>query len=148
MYKSNKTVIERRKHKRYKIKEGAFAAINPNHCQLIGQITDMSMGGLAFTYIDDDVNENNEKEQNHSIDSDEYDHATTILLSSFDYYVEDIKFNTVEDIEIKDNIAFSFIKLRKRRIKFNGLTSKQAFDLHFYLKNNTIEKFDDPFSEN
>ncbi len=143
MYKKDKNFTERRKYKRYKVKEGAFAAIDPNYCQLIGQIADISMGGLAFTYIDDldgsDESEHNLRENTMSGSS------STMLLSSFDYYVEDIPFTTVEDVKVNDNIAFSFIKLRKMRVQFNGLTSKQAFNLSFYMKSNIIEKFDDPF---
>jgi len=63
-------------------------------------------------------------------------------LISFDYYVEDIPYKTVEDVEVDEHISFSSIKLRKRRIKFNGLTSKQTFDLNFFLENNAIMKFE------
>ena len=46
-----KRTIERRRHKRYKAVEGAYAAISP-HSHKLGQVIDISMGGLSFKYID------------------------------------------------------------------------------------------------
>ncbi len=135
---AGKKIAERRKYKRYRAKEGAFAAINPNNCHRIGQIIDISMGGLAFNYIEDSDYDNGKKQKYQFEKESEY----SLLLSSFDYYVEDIPFKTVEDVEVDEHISFSSIKLRKRRIKFNGLTSKQTFDLNFYLENNAIMKFE------
>ncbi len=42
---------ERRKYTRYSIKNGSYATISPDSTKL-GQIIDISMGGLAFKYID------------------------------------------------------------------------------------------------
>jgi hypothetical protein len=51
-----KRTIERRKNKRYKAVDGAYAAISPNLNKL-GQIIDISMGGLVFKYIVTNGNE-------------------------------------------------------------------------------------------
>ena len=53
-----KRTVERRKNKRYKAVEGAYAAISPNSHKL-GQIIDISMGGLAFKYIDTNNGDSN-----------------------------------------------------------------------------------------
>ena len=45
-----KNVTEQRQHKRYKAREDAFAVLNANDSK-IGQIKDISMGGLAILYI-------------------------------------------------------------------------------------------------
>ena len=43
---------EKRKFTRFKGKEGAFAAfIRPNHLMNVGQIQDISMGGLCVRYL-------------------------------------------------------------------------------------------------
>ena len=128
-----KKIIERRKYKRYKAKDGAFAAISPLFSEKLGQIIDISMGGLAFKYITGNDNKDGEKKK-------EYEHS--ILLSSLDCYVEEIPFKTVEDREITNYPSFSSMKLRERRVKFNSLSSRQIFDLNSYLENNVIEKFD------
>ena len=46
----NKT-ISRRSHKRFKVKEGAFAVLYSNSSKL-AQIIDISMAGFSFRYSD------------------------------------------------------------------------------------------------
>ena len=43
--------VERRQMKRFKVAEGAFAALM-NHGSKLGQIKDISKTGLSFRYID------------------------------------------------------------------------------------------------
>ena len=43
--------VERRRLKRFKVKEGVFAALMPESKKL-GQILDLGKGGLSFLYID------------------------------------------------------------------------------------------------
>ena len=122
MAKKNR-FIDRRKHRRYHAKEGAYAAISP-HSRKLGQIIDISMGGLAFKYIDTkDKQEDSQPER-------------SIFLSSLGYYVGELPFKTVEDYEITNYPSFSSMKLRKRRVKFEELSFKQLFDLDYYLRNN------------
>lgn len=124
-----KRTIERRKNKRYKAVEGAYAAISPNSNK-IGQIIDISMGGLCFKYI------NAAKEsQEAALRTKE-----SIFLSSVGYYVGDLRFQTIADYEITDTPLFSSMKVRKRHVKFTDLTFKQLFDLDHYLKNNVSEQ--------
>ena len=122
-------IIERRKNKRYKAKEGAYAAISP-HSRKLGQIIDISIGGLSFKYIDNNDEKDDEPER-------------SIFLSSLGYYVGDLPFKTIEDYEITNTPSFSSMKLRKRRVKFAELSFKQLFDLDFYLRNNVIDPVTD-----
>jgi len=123
-----KRTIERRRNKRYKAVEGAYAAISPNSSKL-GQIIDISIGGLAFKYID---TSNDEEEK---LTSEE-----TVFLSSMGYYVGDLPFKTIADYEITNAPSFSSMKVRKRHIQFSDLSFKQLFDLDYYLKNNVTEQ--------
>lgn len=125
---SRKETVERRKNKRYKAIEGAYAAISPNS-QKLGQIIDISMGGLCFKYIDTSNDDQNSETQQED----------SIFLSSMGYYVGDLSFKTVGDYEITGASSFSFMKVRKRHIQFNDLNFKQLFDLDYYLKKNSIE---------
>lgn len=125
---TTKKIVEKRKNKRYRAKEGAYAAISP-HSRKLGQIIDISMGGISFKYID------NEDEQ-------EKKPERSIFLSSLGYYVGELPFKTIEDCEITNSPSFSSIKLRKRRVQFTELSLKQLFDLDFYLRNNVIEPLD------
>ncbi len=123
-----KRTVERRKNKRYKAVEGAYAAISPNSHKL-GQIIDVSMGGLSFKYIDT-VNDDSD---NDSLQEE------TIFLSSMGYYVGDLPFKTVSDYELIDAPSFSSMKVRKRHVQFTDLSFKQLFDLDYYLRNNVSE---------
>lgn len=124
-----KRTVERRKHKRYKAVEGAYAAISPNSHKL-GQVIDISMGGLSFKYIDTTID-----------DSDfEQSPEETIFLSSMGYYVGDLPFKTISDYEITNAPSFSSMKIRKRHVQFTDLSFKQLFDLDYYLRNNVSEQ--------
>jgi len=126
-----KRTIERRKHKRYKALEGAYAAISPNSHKL-GQVIDISMGGLSFKYIDTT-----------SDDTDfEQPPEESIFLSSMGYYVGDLPFKTISDYEITNAPSFSSMKIRKRHVQFTDLSFKQLFDLDYYLRNNVSEQFE------
>lgn len=129
-----KRTIERRRNKRYKAVEGAYAAISPKS-QKLGQIIDLSMGGLSFKYIDTS-NEEQESDRVHKI-TDE-----TIFLSSMGYYVGDLPFKTISDYEITNTPSFSSMKVRKRHVQFTDLSFKQLFDLDYYLRNNVSEQIE------
>ncbi len=125
-----KRTVERRRNKRYKAVEGAYAAVSPNSHKL-GQIIDISMGGLSFKYIDT---------SNGSQDNDPLMGEDAIFLSSMGYYVGDLPFKTVSDYEVTNAPSFSSMKVRKRHLQFTDLTFKQLFDLDYYLRNNVSEQ--------
>lgn len=126
-----KRTVERRKNKRYKAVEGAYAAISPNSHKL-GQIIDVSMGGLSFKYIDT---------SNDETDSEQTPEES-IFLSSMGYYVGDLPFKTVSDYEVTNAPSFSSMKVRKRHVQFTDLSFKQLFDLDYYLRNNVSEQME------
>ncbi len=123
-----KRTVERRKHKRFKAVEGAYAAISPNSHKL-GQIIDISMGGLSFKYIDTRSETRVEQEQEEK----------AVFLSSMGYYVGDLPFRIISDYEVTNVPSFSSMKVRKRHIQFTDLSFKQLFDLDYYLRNNVSE---------
>ncbi len=123
-----KRTVERRKNKRYKAVEGAYAAISPNSHKL-GQVIDISMGGLSFKYIDT----SNDDTENSRLPEE------SIFLSSMGYYVGDLPFKTISDYEITNAPSFSSMKVRKRHVQFTDLSFKQLFDLDYYLRNNVSE---------
>ena len=126
-----KRTFERRKNKRFKAIEGAYAAISPNS-QILGQIVDISMGGVCFKYID-------------PCDTDEAALAQqedSIFLSSMGYYVGDLSFRIVSDYQVINTPSFSSMKVRKRHVQFFDLGFKQLFDLDHYLRNNVSEQLE------
>lgn len=124
-----KRTVERRRNKRYKAVDGAYAAISPNSHKL-GQIIDISMGGLSFKYIDtsnDDKYENQIPEE-------------SVFLSSMGYYVGDLPFQVISDYEVTNAPSFSSMKVRRRHVQFTDLSFKQLFDLDYYLRNNVSDQ--------
>ena len=132
-----KRTVEKRKNKRYKAVEGSYAAISPNSYKL-GQIIDISMGGIRFEYIDiSEVNKNTRTQ-----------HEKSIFLSSIGYYVGDLTFRTVSDYGITDVSTFNSTNLRKRHVQFKDLTFKQLFDLDYYIRNNVSEEVENLLQQN
>lgn len=113
--------------------EGAYAAISPKSRKL-GQIIDISMGGLCFKYIDTSKTD----------DQDEQLPEETVFLSSMGYYVGDLPFKTIDDYEVTNTPSFSSMKVRKRHVQFRDLSFKQLFDLDYYLRNNVAEQVEPP----
>jgi hypothetical protein len=124
-----KRTVERRRNKRYKAVDGAYAAISPNSHKL-GQIIDISMGGISFKYID---TSNDDKDENHIPEE-------SVFLSSMGYYVGDLPFQIISDYEVTNAPSFSSMKVRKRHVQFTDLSFKQLFDLDYYLRNNVSDQ--------
>jgi len=114
---------DRRKHQRYSIKDGAYASINHPSGKL-GQISNISLGGLSFTYIDNDI-------------SVVEIPNPLITLRGFGNYVKDIPFQAIDDFEITNGSSFSLMVMRKQRIQFSGLSDNQRSRLSEFIKNNS-----------
>jgi hypothetical protein len=118
--------IERRKHRRVQVKDIAFAVLRDPDRQL-GQIMDISMGGLAYNYI---------------VGSGNVDSALEldILLAYKGLYMEKIQFETISDFQIANKSPFTPITMRRRGIKFGELTSKQTSMLQNFIKERKINR--------
>ncbi|WP_080808975.1 PilZ domain-containing protein [Desulfamplus magnetovallimortis] len=124
MQKTEKNMIkERRQHERYRARDGAFAAISPNSFKL-GQIINISRGGLAFQYIETQI-EDFEKEE------------SQIFLSSKGFYVRGLGFQQVSDRVIPSENPYSTLTMRQCAIKFENLTMDQMVNIDNYILHNT-----------
>lgn len=113
--KKKKTESERRLHKRFKAKSGSFEAKS-----ISGKIVDISMGGLAFSYIDDG-----------NWTDESFDCG--MLWGEKDLHLEDIPFKIISDCAINDG----FTMTRRCGVKFEKLTNKQLAQLEYYIWTNT-----------
>ena len=134
-----KRTVERRRSKRYRAVEGAYAAISPKSHKL-GQIIDISMGGLAFKYIDTNNSDTNNSDTNKEDKKNHGKSEESIFLSSMGFYVGDLPFKTISDNEVTDIPSFSSMKVRQRHVQFTDLSFKQLFDLDYYLRNNVTDQ--------
>lgn len=121
---NSKGCVERRQIKRFKVAEGAFAAL-VNHGSRLGQIRDISKRGLSFRYID--------SEEEHPDASE-----LKIILGSGGLCMDRVPFKKVADFEIKNEFSFSSIKMRQIGLQFGNLTPEQQVRLNNFIQNHTI----------
>ena len=122
--RDRRLIADRRRKKRYIVKDGAFAAlINQN--QRLGQIRDISLVGLSFRYIDGD-------EQFHP------DSVLKIILAGCGLYLDNLPYEPVNDYEIDYGNTFSFIKVRQMHLAFGELTQQQIRRLDQFIINHTM----------
>jgi hypothetical protein len=118
-----KQAVERREHKRFRVKDDAFAVVGSPSSK-IGQVIDISMGGLAFSYIAG-------KEQPNM------SHELGILLAQNSFHLTKIPFETIWDKEAKE-VPFSTLAMRRCGVHFAGLTRSQTSQLEYFIQNCTI----------
>ena len=143
---SRKKKTERRVHKRFSAKEKTFAMLRKHRCSLdgikrmsmgeiacavynskpafMGQVIDMSQGGLSFDCID---------EVGACGDSLKLD----ILSANEKFYLGRIKFKPVHELKSSDDPAIHPIRMKKRGIQFLDLSFKQLSRLERFLRNHT-----------
>jgi c-di-GMP-binding flagellar brake protein YcgR len=119
-------IVERRRHKRFQAEGGAYAAIRPQYDK-IGQIIDVSKGGLAFRYL---------VSGSHESESFEMD----IFLIGDGFHLDKVPFKTVFDQEIPKSLCPGPQTMRRCGVKFGELTQTQAHKLENFILKHTIDK--------
>lgn len=95
----------------------------------LGQIIDISMGGLSYTYIDGD------RDDEKSIKNSE----ETLFLISAECDMLQLLSEVIADYRITNVPSFTGMKVKKRHVKFNELSSKQFVDLSCFLQDNIVK---------
>ena len=128
---SKKESTERRKHERFKVKNGAISIINPTnaisatqtHCQILN----ISRGGLALRYI---IRDN---ETNESVELD-------IL------FIQNICFTSLKSLPFKSawishtasETSLSKLRIEQQGVEFGEMTPQQESQLDRFLEECTI----------
>ena len=112
-------VDERRKHKRYDVKEGAFAALPSNY--LVGQIKNISKGGISFTCLSSGKQKFNMP-------------ILEIFSKDNDFYLREIPFKIVSEIDVEDRVPSSSIQMKQIGGEFVNLTEDQKSQLDYFLQ--------------
>ena len=122
--KARRQLADRRRKKRFQVKEGTYAAlINANN--KLGQIKDISLVGLSFRYIDSN-------EQNHP------ESELKIILAGRGLFMDDLPYEPVSDFEVDDDYTFSSVKMRQMHLAFGELTPQQLSQLDYFILNHTM----------
>jgi hypothetical protein len=115
--------VERRNHERLEVQDGAFA-IPSLEIGAVGQIVNISQGGLAFSYVGS---------QNRSKESP----ALKISFRDGSFAIYRVPAKTVWDRPIPQAYSLDVITLRQCGVQFGELTEEQKFDLKCFIKNYT-----------
>jgi hypothetical protein len=115
--------VERRKQKRFRAKKGAFAVLK-NHRIKLGQILDISRGGLALKYIADLGRPNGEIE-------------LEIFTEDRAFHLEHIPIINISDVVIENALPITPFIVRRRGVQFGSLTSQQADRMAHFIDNHT-----------
>jgi c-di-GMP-binding flagellar brake protein YcgR len=103
--------------------EIAFAVFKSNPPRM-GEIIEISRGGLSFSYIDNATD---------LTDFSEMD----ILFVDEDFHLTHLPFKTVEDEAIVDSNRIHTFQMKRQTVKFKNLSDRQKKQLEYVLKNFT-----------
>jgi hypothetical protein len=117
------TEMERRRHKRFRSKEGAYAVLS-GPVSKMGQILDISRGGLSFRYID--IGDRPRKTC-----------VLDILRDDNAFRLENVGFKVISDLDASKDFPFSTIPMRRCGGEFTGLSNGQIYDLEYIIESYT-----------
>ena len=121
-------IEERRKHKRFKAKGNTFTGYGPNS-EKIGQIIDISRGGVAFRNTEPRTKFFQFAELSLIFD----DAALNINQVPFKFPAKMVAVS-----EFSNRNPFNFIKVRRYSVEFQNLSDHQLFWLDYFIKNHTM----------
>jgi hypothetical protein len=113
------TIFERRKHERFKIKKGLCVALKPDN--RVGQIKEISRGGLVFHNIDNDKTIQN---------PDRID----IFSSGYDFYLRNIPVKASIHYRKNKTGHLRPMPIKHLNIQVNKITPTQKMLLLYFLK--------------
>jgi hypothetical protein len=119
-------VVERRRHKRFQPEDGAYAAVRPQYDK-IGQIIDVSRGGLAFRYMVSGCQEGASPELD-------------IFLIGDSFHLDKVPFQIVTDEEIPGKLSPGTQIMRRCGVKFGELKQTQILKLEEFILNHQVDE--------
>ncbi|MEW6671000.1 MAG: PilZ domain-containing protein [Thermodesulfobacteriota bacterium] len=109
---------ERRVHQRFNVKRQAFAALASHY--LIGQIKNISKGGISFTCIA-------------SVKPDSRTFEIEIFTQDDKFHLREIPFKIVSETEVEERIPSSTLQKKQINGVFVELTDDQLAQLEYFL---------------
>jgi len=112
--------IERRRLKRFKVKDGVFVALMPGSSKL-GQIQDLGKGGLSFLYLDTGEA---------AVEST----ALDIYAVGNEFYLSKLPVKIVSDVHVPNKLSINPIVMKRQGIQFGELTLEQTLSLDAFIR--------------
>ena len=131
---------ERRQHHRTSVSTGVIAVLITSSPEIIGSVSDISLGGAKITY-------HNPKNRDSNCSTNKVD------LISDDRFVEAIPCSNAWDLAVETNDFFAADDLRQCGIQFDTLTPNQLFLLRGFInrcasQEHPQQSSPDPFASN
>jgi len=120
--KTDRLHTERRQHQRYQVQKNAFALLR-NESTYSGQITEISLGGMAFRYNCRNGN---------SPGASEIDIMLTDFTDAF--LIRNLHIKAVSDRGMSEENPIGLTRLRKQVVKFGNLTPTQTSRLKYLIR--------------
>jgi hypothetical protein len=111
--------MDRRRHPRYPSIDGVIVALMPQ-ADILGQMIDISPGGLSFCYIDSVFEEHPSSE-------------LIILVSRPQLCFDKLAYQTVADFPVPNEFSFSSIPVRRRCVRFTHLHEEQSAQIEWFI---------------
>jgi hypothetical protein len=123
MMTKNTATIERRKYERFRLDVGGLALLTPGwpHSTIVGDILDISTGGIALRYVSGESPESEICEMG-------------IACSSPRFYMGNLSARAISDFPMA-RIRFGSLLPRRLSLEFGPLTPDQTSHIEDYIKN-------------
>ena len=115
--------VERREHRRFRVKNNAFTVKNPDPVKLV-PILDIGMGGLGF-YLDNGAQWLEESSK------------LEIMVADCSFYLENVPFQIISNLKVFPADAPNLFDGRRYGLKFGNLRPGQKSRLKYFLRNYT-----------
>jgi len=112
-----KATVEKRKHNRFTVQEGAYAAL-VNGSAKVGKIINISKGGVSFIYIGEEAKITGW-------------HKMIIFLHGNRFYLKEITFKAISDSYIDPKTPLSKVLMKQCGGQFDKMTSSQIVQLDY-----------------
>jgi len=122
---NSEKVIERRSQERFQVQQGVYALLK-NGSSKLGQIKNISKGGLAFMYINDgeQINEPTKVD---------------IFLSGYGFILKGIPCKKISDNHVNNFVPFSTFEMRQLGIQFGEVGLHQLAHLDTFIEKYTTK---------
>jgi len=120
---NSQKVVERRLHERFRVQQGVYALLK-NGSSKLGQIENISKGGLAFKYINHGV------QLNEPVEVD-------IFLSGYGFFLKGIPCKRISDIHLENYVPFSTFEMRQLSVRFGEMNDDQMIHLDAFIEKYT-----------
>lgn len=119
--------VERRRYKRFRVREGAFVILKPSDTGA-GRLMNISMGGLMFEYV---------ATKEPSVEATELE----LFVTDSVFRLYGVPCKSVWDLPVYKHPTISLQK-RQSGVEFGPLSPYQTSQLEFFIQNHTFDSND------